>query len=140
MLRRFTYTSVATVPSNQRSLLDLLHQARGYNTIDKITGLLIHDHGRFLQVIEGPPVAIAKLVVRLKCDTRHTLLEIHGDVRVDTRLFSDWAMGLGELTDSTFALLPGFVSETDKRGRLDELIERLPELAPALNRAFAGTN
>jgi hypothetical protein len=140
MLRRFTYISVATVTLNQRSLLDLLHEARGYNTIDKITGLLIHDNGRFLQVIEGPPVAIAKLVVRLKCDTRHTLLEIHGDVRVDTRLFSDWAMGLGELTDSTFALLPGFVSEADKRDRLDELIERLPELAPALNRAFAGTN
>ena len=140
MLRRIIYTSVATLPLNQRSLLDLLHEARGFNTIDNITGLLIHDDGRFLQVVEGPPEPIAKLVVRLKRDTRHTLFEIHGDVRVDTRLFSDWAMGLGELTDSTLAFLPGFVSEAVKRGRLDELIERLPELAPALNRAFAGTN
>ncbi|MCP4941475.1 MAG: BLUF domain-containing protein [Planctomycetaceae bacterium] len=53
MLRRITYTSISSVALDQRALLDLLHSARGFNTIDKVTGILIHDRGRFFQVIEG---------------------------------------------------------------------------------------
>jgi hypothetical protein len=140
MLRRITYTSIASVALDQRALLDLLHEARGFNKIDEITGLLLHDRGRFLQVIEGPTNAIENLVHRLKCDRRHSQFEIHEDVLADMRLFPDWAMGLGELTDPTLACLPGFVGESDEQVCLFGLIERLPELAPALNQALAGAN
>ncbi|MAI70081.1 MAG: hypothetical protein CMM01_04140 [Rhodopirellula sp.] len=129
MLRRITYTSLASVTLDQRALLDLLHAARGYNKLDQITGVLIHDQGRFLQVIEGPISAIENLVQRLQSDRRHWQLKIHEDVFAETRLFSDWAMGLGELTDPTLACLPGFLNESDEQNRLFELVERLPELS-----------
>lgn len=140
MLRRITYTSISSVALDQRALLDLLHSARGFNTIDKVTGILIHDRGRFLQVIEGPTKAIEDLVQRLERDRRHTHFEIHEDVQVETRLFPDWAMGLGELTDPTLAFLPGFLDESDEQTRLSELVKHLPDLAPTLKRVFAGAN
>jgi len=140
MLRRITYTSIATISLDQRALLDLLHAARGFNKLDDITGLLIHDKGHFLQVIEGPANAIDNLVQRLRRDRRHSQFEIHEDALVERRLFPDWAMGLGELTDPTLACLPGFLDESDEQLRLSELVDRLPDLAPALNQVLAGTN
>ncbi|MGI9467412.1 MAG: BLUF domain-containing protein [Rubripirellula sp.] len=140
MLRRIIYTSIATIALDQRALLDLLHAARGFSKIDAVTGLLVHDRGQFLQVIEGPANAIDNLVQRLRRDRRHSQFEIHEDVLTDTRLFPDWAMGLGELTDPTLACLPGFLGESDEQVRLFELAERLTELAPALNQAFARAN
>lgn len=140
MLRRITYTSIASGLLDQRALLDLLHEARGFNKIDKITGLLLHDQGQFLQVIEGPVDAIENLVHRLQRDSRHAQFEIHEDILAAKRLFPNWAMGLGELTDPTLACLPGFLSESDEQLQLDELVKRLPELAPALNQVLAATN
>ena len=138
MLRRITYTSIACVTLDQRALLDLLHAARGFNRIDGITGLLLHDRGCFLQVIEGPAIGIENLVRRLQRDRRHSQFEVKEDVLVETRLFPDWTMGLGELTDPTLASLPGFLNESDQQTRLFALVEHLPELAPALNNALAG--
>ena len=140
MLRRITYTSIASVTFSQRELLDLLHAARGFNKIDGITGLLMHHRGGFLQVIEGPINAIENLVQRLQRDRRHSQFEIHEDVLVETRLFPEWAMGLGELTDPKLAYLPGFLNESDEQTRLFELVERLPELASALNKALDAAN
>ena len=140
MLRRITYTSIATISLDQRALLDLLHAARGFNKFDDITGLLIHDEGHFLQVIEGPANAIDNLAQRLKRDRRHSQVEIHEDALVERRLFPDWAMGLGEFTDPTLACLPGFLDRSDEEFRLFELVERLPDLAPALNQLLVGTN
>ena len=71
MLRRVVYTSIATKPMDRRELLDLLHDARGFNKIDGITGLLLHDWGQFLQIIEGPENAIDDLLERLNNDKRH---------------------------------------------------------------------
>ncbi|MCP4941476.1 MAG: hypothetical protein GY924_05785 [Planctomycetaceae bacterium] len=61
-------------------------------------------------------------------------------MQVETRLFPDWAMGLGELTDPTLAFLPGFLDESDEQTRLSELVKHLPDLAPTLKRLFAGAN
>lgn len=140
MLRRITYTSISTVPLDQRALLDLLHAARGFNKIDNITGLLLHDKGHFLQVIEGPANAVDNLLRRLERDRRHSQFEIREDALVERRLFPDWAMGLGEFTDPTLACLPGFLDRSDEEFRLFELAERLPDLAPALNQLLVGTN
>ena len=81
ILRRITYTSKATLPLDQRALLNILHEARGFNNIDEITGVLLHDEGYFLQVIEGPKEPIANLIQRLKKDIRHEQFQIHEDVQ-----------------------------------------------------------
>ncbi|MDG2220463.1 MAG: BLUF domain-containing protein [Rubripirellula sp.] len=133
MLRRVIYTSLATNPLDKRALLDLLHEARGFNHIDGITGLLMHDEGHFLQVVEGPVEEIANLVKRLKRDGRHEHFEIHEDVQTESRLFPEWSMGFGDLSDPALAFLPNIISQTEHQQRLAELVGRLPDLAKRLN-------
>ncbi|MDG1875760.1 MAG: BLUF domain-containing protein [Mariniblastus sp.] len=140
MLRRVIYSSQAAFPVNQRWLLDILHEARGYNSLDGITGMLLHDNGRFLQVIEGPPNAIADLIERLNCDDRHVKFEIHEDALVQTRLFPNWAMGLGDFADSTLSFLPGMLNETEGRDRLHQLADQLPKFASMLYKALSENN
>ena len=136
MLRRVIYTSMATHPLDTRALLDLLHEARGFNHIDGITGLLMHDEGHFLQIIEGPVSEIANLIKRLSRDGRHKQFEIHEDVETESRLFPDWSMGFGEMSEPALAFLPSIISRTDQQERFTELVNRLPELAERLNLAL----
>ncbi|MGB1110155.1 MAG: BLUF domain-containing protein, partial [Gammaproteobacteria bacterium] len=75
-LRRIAYTSFASKPFSERELIDLLHDARAFNAIDGITGLLIHRTGEFFQIVEGEPTALDDLLDRLQLDSRHHSLTI----------------------------------------------------------------
>ena len=136
MFRRLIYTSVASTPFQRRELVDLLQQSRGYNHADEITGLLLHDRGRFLQVIEGSPEAVSNLLERLSRDPRHDQFEVHRDGPTNTRLFPDWSMGLGDLSDPALAFLPGMVPESQQKTRLQWIVERIPELAEKIGEAL----
>ena len=140
MLRRIVYTSCSTHPFSKRALLDLLHEARGFNDIDDITGFLMHDDGHFLQIAEGPPTEVENLIQRLRRDPRHDQFEIHEDVQTETRLFSAWSMGFGDLSDPALAFLPGISSRADQDERLSKLIDRLPTLAERLRLELAETS
>jgi hypothetical protein len=107
----------------------LLHEARGFNDIDDITGFLMYDDGHFLKIVEGPPTEIANLIQRLKRDSRHEQIEIHEDVQTQTRLFSAWSIDFGDLSDPALALLPSISDLTEQNERLSKLIDRLPTLA-----------
>ena len=136
-LRRITYTSKTTFPLDQRALLDILHDARVFNQIDGITGVLLHDNGYFLQVIEGPQEPIANLIGRLKADNRHEQFQIHEDMQTQTRLFPDWKMGFGDLSDPTLSFLPGIANESEHHDRFRSIVGRIPELAEQLNLVLA---
>jgi hypothetical protein len=92
-LRRLIYTSQATESFSKDNLLDLLLQSRAYNSVDDITGVLMHKKGFFLQVLEGESEAIEDLLNRLLLDARHIKLKIVLDNFTEHRLFSNWAMG-----------------------------------------------
>ena len=136
-LRQIVYKSVATQHFSKRSLLDLLHQSRGYNHLDDITGLLMFDDGHFLQVVEGPDEAVGQLLVRLKNDTRHGQFQIHQDSLTDDRLFPDWRMGFGELSDPALSFLPGFITNGEQEERVRLLVDRIPSVAQQLRAALA---
>ena len=51
--RRLAYTSSAKTEFNKRRLLDLLHDSRAYNTIDNISGVLIHKQVFFFKLLKG---------------------------------------------------------------------------------------
>ena len=136
-LRRITYTSEASVPFDRRALLDLLHEARGFNHIDQITGLLLHDRGRFLQVVEGPAKEVGDLLERLQRDARHKNFKIHSDLKTEIRLFPDWKMGFGDLADPTLSFLPGMASDPEEHDRLQLMVSGLDLLAPQINLALA---
>ena len=131
-LRRIVYTSHATEQFNKRNLLDLLHSSRGYNTIDNITGVLMHRDGVFLQIIEGESDVVDDLFRRLGNDKRHDNIKMIQDCSPDKRLFSSWAMGCADFDEPELSLIPGIRTDLRDSVVIEDLMERLPEVAKYL--------
>jgi hypothetical protein len=93
-LKSLTYTSLARLDLSSRDLADIHEAARHLNALDGITGLLVFDGTRFLQIIEGSEEAIDNLVERLRRDRRHSAFEIRDERLVEERSFPDWSMEL----------------------------------------------
>jgi hypothetical protein len=82
-LKTLTYTSRASLDLSAADLAAIQDTARHLNALDGITGLLVFDGVRFLQIVEGSEEAIDSLVDRLR-DER----------TVEERSFPDWSMEL----------------------------------------------
>ena len=93
-LRSLAYTSLARLDLEETDLIRIRESARHLNALDGITGLLLFNGSRFLQIIEGDPEAIGELIERLRTDDRHSAIEIRDDRMVDSRSFPDWSMEL----------------------------------------------
>lgn len=128
-LRRLVYTSKSVLPISDRALLDLMHDARGYNAADGITGLLIHRGGDFFQLLEGEGDAIDDVWRRISADTRHHSIEIIDTREIDQRLFPQWSMEAVELERLAEAGLPGLSMNLSDRDNTALLVENLPGLA-----------
>ena len=124
-LRQIVYTSQSNMPADKRSLLDLLHDARDFNSADNITGILIHSRNYFIQVIEGEPEAIADLVSRLFNDTRHKDIRIVSDTTIQQRLFPQWSMGCADFDDPALANFPGVNEDFSQPEKVDALVKRM---------------
>jgi hypothetical protein len=81
------------------------------NAVDGVTGLLVFDGVRFLQIVEGSEEAIDSL----RADPRHSAIEVRDERLVDERSFPDWSMELvrvsaGYLTarDAVETMLPAY--------------------------------
>jgi hypothetical protein len=93
-LKTLTYTSRARLDLTEQDLSDIHQTARHLNALDGVTGLLLFDGTRFLQIIEGSDEAIDNLVERLRMDPRHSAFEVRDEREVDRRSFEDWSMEL----------------------------------------------
>jgi len=128
-LHRLVYTSQATILFTKRELLDLLHESRGFNMVDNISGVLMHKQGYFLQVIEGQPEAIDNLISRLEKDPRHSNIKILYKSIIFERLFQNWAMGCADFDDPALSMLPGLRTDLADSKVVEDLVNRLPEVA-----------
>lgn len=132
-----TYKSVATATPRATDLDKLVIRARERNRSLDVTGMLLFEDGCFLQTIEGPPRALAKLWSSIQRDGRHNHIEVLSEHMVAARLFTDWELMLGSRFDDgprAAAMAPPAVAEH---------IMRLVELAlnaddMALNAMIAG--
>jgi hypothetical protein len=129
---RLIYTSQATKAFSKRDLLDLLHDARAYNSIDSITGFLYYKNGLFFQVIEGESEKVDDLFKRIKRDRRHCHVEVILKESIEELLFNDWSMGCIELENSPLSALPGLQSEVASREALALLTQHLPQISSLL--------
>jgi Sensors of blue-light using FAD len=116
-LKTLTYTSRARLDLTDEDLGAIHQTARHLNALDGITGLLLFDGSRFLQIIEGAEEAIDNLVERLRMDPRHSAFEVRDERYVERRSFPDWSMellrvsaGYGSANDEVAPILPPGVS------------------------------
>ena len=133
-LKSVTYTSRARLDLSDGDLSDIHESARHLNALDGITGLLVFDGVRFLQIIEGPEEAIDDLVERLRRDPRHSAFEIRDEHAIEDRSFPDWSMqltrvsaGFRQARTEILSILPETTSPTvrDIASRMaDELSSR----------------
>lgn len=97
-LKTLTYVSRASLDITERDLVAILESARRRNSLEGITGLLIFNGVRFLQIIEGAEAAIDTLVSDLRRDSRHTSFEIQDERIVEARSFPEWSMQLVQVS------------------------------------------
>jgi hypothetical protein len=94
LLKTLTYTSRARLDLGDEDLARIHQTARHSNALDGISGLLLFDGSRFLQIVEGAEDAIDNLVERLRMDPRHSAFEIRDERYVERRSFPGWSMEL----------------------------------------------
>lgn len=98
-------------PSEKVDLSAILASARRNNQVHDITGLLLFNGKRFLQVLEGPADSVTATYERITRDRRHRAQVVLSRRRVERREFGDWSMGFrdgkthpdGELYESICA-------------------------------------
>ena len=73
-------------------LEDILTKSRANNPAIGVTGNLIYHADLFLQLLEGPHVAVNKLYETILADNRHTDIVKLRDETFNRRLFASWAM------------------------------------------------
>jgi hypothetical protein len=116
-LKTLTYTSRARLDLRDEDLAAIHQSARHLNALDGISGLLLFDGSRFLQIVEGAEDAVDNLVERLRMDPRHSAFELRDERHVDRRSFPDWSMelvrvspGFGKARQELETILPAAVA------------------------------
>lgn len=90
---------------SQEGQSELLAQCQRNNAVHHVTGVLIHAHAEFMQVLEGPIGDISNLSEKIYRDPRHrdfNLIKIEIDV---PRLFGNWSMASVEIDPDYFRAL-----------------------------------
>ena len=87
-----TYLSQSKLDWTDEAIDELLERSKQNNATKRITGAMIYANGYFMQLIEGPQIAVDKLYSAIEADPRHEVLSLLHSQEIKDRHFSDWAM------------------------------------------------
>ena len=91
-MHQLIYTSEARPGLSEDDVSRIVQQACRNNPSGDITGFLVFQQGRFLQLIEGPLMALEMLMAQLAQDDRHSQLRILSRLAIAERSFPAWRM------------------------------------------------
>ncbi|MGJ8527056.1 BLUF domain-containing protein [Maritalea sp.] len=94
MLQSFQiiYASLAVKELDQDNMRDLLQIARKNNSSVNVGGMLVYHDDCFLQVLEGPRIAVEAIFKRVSTDPRHTNVNLLLKCEIVDAEFSDRSM------------------------------------------------
>jgi len=95
MVYSLVYVSEATTPLSSRGLAALVRQSRRSNRLTQVTGLLLHQPGTFLQLLEGQRDVVETLYAKIETDARHQHVTTVRTREQADREFPDWTMAVG---------------------------------------------
>ena len=139
--RIYVYISRAAPGLTLDDVRALIFEARGFNAINGITGLLTYDRRGFVQAIEGTGEAIDELIAAIRRDPRHHDMDVILDAPVSAQQFASFhdflcegehVASLSILNCTTLARLSGDVAGAIGQGfaRLqDAASDEVPALA-----------
>lgn len=90
---RLLYSSKSKSDITGQDIADILATSQKNNQLEDITGILVYGGNLFMQVLEGPELAVLKLYVKICEDERNSLNKIIYISYTDRRMFGDWSMG-----------------------------------------------
>lgn len=93
-LSRVVYRSRATRLFDPSGLPTLIAAAQRRNRAERLTGMVVHVEGRFLQWLEGSPASLGRVLDSIRRDPRHDSIEVLADGKAPLRLFDGWDMEL----------------------------------------------
>ena len=91
-MHQLIYVSEARSGLSAEDLFRIVEQSARNNPSADITGFLIARGGRFLQLIEGPLMALETLLERLGEDERHHSIRVVQRLPIAERSFPRWRM------------------------------------------------
>lgn len=96
LIRMVYYSTVATALTKS-DLKQILHSSQINNKLYGVTGALLFNREKFVQVLEGRRDEVAKLYDRICRDRRHSRPVLTSLVEITERAFGQWTMAyLGE--------------------------------------------
>ena len=106
-LQELIYTSLAIPNASHENVEDILAASQRNNTQYDVTGLLLFDGDRYIQILEGSAENIDKIYDAIAKDKRHHGVELIHRGEIEGRAFTDWRMAyealpvglLGELAE-----------------------------------------
>ena len=97
-LHALMYSSIADPKLTSDDIDQLVHQARQRNAEQGITGLLVYQHGCFLQILEGDRKKLSQLFEqKLLRDPRHSAVRLFHDEALSERQFRFWHLAFSDL-------------------------------------------
>jgi hypothetical protein len=91
-IQQLIYVSTASDSYGPSVMRDIQAASLRHNPSANISGLLLFDGMRFLQVLEGPARAIGQCYARISADNRHFGAHVISKKVVPVRFFGNWAM------------------------------------------------
>ncbi len=91
-MHQLIYTSQARQGLSQADVFRIVEQSARNNPSGDITGFLLYRGGRFLQLVEGPLMALDMLLAQLAQDDRHYGLQLLSRLPIAQRSFPRWRM------------------------------------------------
>lgn len=118
---RLCYLSKPAKPFTAEDLEDIESKSITANNKRDVTGLLIVNDDRILQILEGAEDSVRKLYTKIEADSRHTMLKLVSAVGDEVRLLYKWSMVVRGLAGTPTKLLEQFVQV------YDELLDAEPQ-------------
>ncbi|MEL8055751.1 MAG: BLUF domain-containing protein [Pseudomonadota bacterium] len=92
-LERLIYVSQAAPNLSAKGIQKIVNISHLHNQMSNITGLLVHDEGYFLQILEGQPSEVEATYKRISKDRRHSNCQLLLAQPITQRAFPKWLMG-----------------------------------------------
>jgi hypothetical protein len=96
-LQELVYTSVSQPHAHPDDVKDILTSSERNNLASSITGLLLYDGERYIQILEGDASNVDRLFETIKKDHRHDALELLHQGPITGRSFQEWRMAYESL-------------------------------------------
>lgn len=80
------------MPLRQRMDAIMKSSARNNHRLG-LTGALVYERGRFIQILEGPRGTVSAMLSQIAGDPRHTDMVIAEVTEISARRYADWSMG-----------------------------------------------